>query len=176
MAPNPALDQAKNSESVMKIKPSSYFLIAILIITLVIIVHSLTFPSLQTKLFPLIASGFVLVLTIIELSKELLAERKAKTTSDLKTEGVEGEGRGDLRKYLLGWGWAVGFLLAIYLVGFIIAISLFVFSYLKLNGRKRLLSAGMAIVMTMFMYVIFVVVLKVDLYPGFLPKEAFLIR
>jgi len=160
----------------MKIRPSSYFLIAILIIALAVIARSLTFPSLQTQLFPLIVSGFILVLAMIELSKEFLAERKAKTTSDLKTESTEGESRGNLRKYFLGWGWAVGLLLAIYLVGFIIAIPLFIFSYLKLNGRKWLLSVGMAVVMTMFIYVIFVVALKVDLYPGFLPREAFLIR
>jgi len=60
----------------------------------------------------------------------------------------------------------VGFLLAVLLVGFIIATPLFSLSYLKLNGRRWPLSIGVAAALTILLYAIFVVGLKINLYPG----------
>ena len=150
----------------MNIRPSSYFLMALLAVILAVTVYLLTLPSLETKLIPLVVSVLVLVLGAIELRKELLTGREAKAAGEPEANKVEAEARGGLGGFLVGWGWMVGFLLAVLLVGFIIATPLFSLSYLKLNGRRWPLSIGVAAALTILLYAIFVVGLKINLYPG----------
>lgn len=150
----------------MKIKPSSYFLIVLLVIAIVALVYGLTFPTMKAKLVPIVLSGIILVLASIELVRELRAGVKAQPKTKAESEKAEAVTKGELPRYLVGLGWMAALAAGIYLVGFLIAVPLFVVAYLKLNSRRWLISIGMAAAMAIFIYGIFIVVLRVDLYPG----------
>ena len=100
----------------MRQKPEAYFLIFILLVSLALIIRSIAFPYLESKLLPLIIGGIVFVLTAVALIMELRAKEKPKRVRE-PWEGEELE----LRQY--GWtgAWLGGYALAIYLLGFIIA-------------------------------------------------------
>ena len=71
----------------MKLKPSSYALIAIIIIALAFIISSLRLEYFESKLLPLLFGGAVLILAAVELVQELGA--RAKVGSQV-TAGEEG--------------------------------------------------------------------------------------
>ena len=150
----------------MKIKPSSYFLIVLLVIAIVALVYGLTFPTMKAKLVPIVISGIILVLASIELVRELRAGVKAQPETEADPEAVLAGTKQEFYRYLVGLGWMAALAAGIYLVGFLIAVPLFVVAYLKLNSRRWLISIGMAAAVAIFIYGIFVVVLRVDLYPG----------
>ncbi len=70
------------------------------------------------------------------------------------------------RRLGLIFGWAAGFCLAIYLLGFHIAIPFFAFAYLKWRGRSWLTAAVFAVALLAFTYAVFDVSLKSPLYRG----------
>jgi len=145
----------------MRLRPSSYFLLAVLAVTLAIVVRSLSFPRPETKLLPLIIGGLVFILAAIELVRELRA--KAKPQKETRVEARE-----NLRPYFVVGAWIAGFFVAIYLLGFIIAIPLFVLSYIKSRGIGWLTATSLAVLTTIFIYVVFEWFLKVDLSQGLL--------
>ena len=55
----------------MKLKPSSYFLIGLLLFALFAFVNSLLFARLKIQLVPLIMSGIIIVLAGVELFREI---------------------------------------------------------------------------------------------------------
>ena len=151
----------------MKLKPSSYALIAIIIIALAFIISSLRLEYFESKLLPLLFGGAVLILAAVELVQELGA--RAKVGSQV-TAGEEGDATGEAvvgaRNYLIAGGWIVGFFLGILMFGFVIGIFLFVFSYMKTHGTRWVVAALFAVVSTAVLYGGFDYLLGVDLYPG----------
>ena len=150
----------------MKIRPSTYFTIATLIFTLTLLLWSLTFTYLAAKLLPMIIAGIVSVLAGVQLSKEL--RRPKETAEQEATEKTETEPAYALTRYWRTAAWLGGLCLALYLLGFIIAIVIFTFSYLKSRGRGWAISVIITTLLTIFIYVVFSIFLEVDLYPGLL--------
>ncbi|MFC1905703.1 tripartite tricarboxylate transporter TctB family protein [Chloroflexota bacterium] len=151
----------------MKIRPSSRLLIGILVVSLFTGVFSLTYPSIKTKLVPAFASWLIFVLAAIELRKELRIKDEAKDTTDQNADSEqEVRSEGTMWKTLLPFGWIVGFLLGVYLVGFLITIPLFILSYLKTYAHGWLISIALAAVATGLIYAVFEVALQVRLFPG----------
>ncbi len=142
----------------IKMQGSSWFLVVIIAVMLAVIVLSLRMEYLESKLLPLIISGAVLVLAAIRLGKEIF-----KGVPDGSEETGEG-----WRGYLISGAWAVGFFLAIYLLGFIIAIPLFILSYMKSHGTRWLVAIIWTILLPAFIYGLFELTLKVTLYRGLL--------
>jgi hypothetical protein len=150
----------------MRIKPGIYFLIGLIVLSLVFVVSAFTFPEMRMKIMPLFASSLVFVLAAIQISRELIASRQNTADTGLKAgKGKEKTGEG-LGGSLLGFVWFAGIIVAIYLFGFLISIPAFLFLYLKLHGKKWLTSVVSAISTVLVIYVLFVVALQVDLYPG----------
>ena len=147
----------------MRQKPEAYFLIFILLVSLALIIRSIAFPYLESKLLPLIVGGIVFVLTAVALIMELRAKEKPKRVRE-PWEGEELE----LRQY--GWtgAWLGGYALAIYLLGFVIATPAFVLSYLKLHGTGWLKTIIITVVTTAFVYGVFELILRITLYRGLL--------
>ena len=142
----------------MKLKPSSYFTMVIMAVSLAIVLRALTFEYQSIKMLPIIIGGIVFVLATISLVRDLLSKKE--------TRGPEEET--SLRTYWRTGTWIAAFALAIYLLGFIIAIPLFILSYLKWHGRRWLIAMGIAGVTTVFIYVAFELSLRVQLYRGLL--------
>ena len=148
----------------MKIRPSSYFLIAILLGVLAVILWSATFRYIETKLLPLIIGGLVFILAAIELKRELSSKREPSKAMEQQGKAVVE--KDVFRKHVSVAAWIGGFFLAIYSLGFAIAIPLFVFSYLKSHGRGWVIAISLAAIMALFAYGVFERLLGIQLYRG----------
>ena len=152
----------------MKFKGNSYFLIVIMAVMLVIIGFSLRMEYFESKLLPLVISSAVFVLAATGLVRELKTGVKGKVTAT-EAKMTEGEKPEEgWRGYLLAGAWVAGFLLVIYLLGFIIAIPSFIIAYMKSHGTRWLVAITSAILTTVLIYVLFELVLGVILYRGLL--------
>lgn len=148
----------------MKIKPSTYFLIVLAIVMSAVFFHSLTFRNFETKLLPLILSGGLFVLVVVEAVKEIRETKVSPEPTNIEQQ--ESDSTGLLRSYLLIGAWVIGFFGMIYLVGFPLATALFITAYLKTQGKKwstTILLAGSTAALT---WVGFSYILGVRLYPG----------
>ncbi|MFC1979925.1 tripartite tricarboxylate transporter TctB family protein [Chloroflexota bacterium] len=151
----------------MKLKGKSYFLIAIMAAMLFVIIYSLGMEYIESKLLPLIIGSIVLILAAMALVRDMWGKGKPSSAAIVEESLPEETGVG-ISRYLLGGAWVLGFFLAIYLLGFIIAIPLFVLLYTKLNGTSWIATIVLTVLTTGITYVLFEIVLQVDLYPGLL--------
>ena len=82
--------------------------------------------------------------------------------------------RRDLKRYpvlrqIAAVAWVGGFAAALVLIGILYAVPLYVFSSLYFQGRRPLpLCIGVSAAATAMIYLLFAVVLRLDLYPGIL--------
>jgi len=104
----------------------------------------------KAALFPLAIGVPLFCLATVELLWSLFGK--------LETEAVEGDPalEGANRRMLVATGWVLGFLAAIVLVGFPIAVPLFLLLYLKLQGGEGwLLSIVITVVVSAVFYGLF---------------------
>ena len=136
---------------------------------LLIIIMSLRLERFDSKLVPLIMSSSVFILAVIGLGREMLAKDKSAATSAKdETIGVEDVEKEGIREYLPIGAWLAGFTLAIYLLGFLISIPVFVLAYMKSHGVRWLVAIVSAILTGALIYGVFELVLIVTLYRGLL--------
>lgn len=147
----------------MKIRGISYFFIIIMTIMLAVIGLSLRMEYFESKLLPLIIGSMIFILAAIELRKEA---RRCKPEAARDEPGRREKSREELRGYLLSGAWVVGFVLTIYLVGFIIAIPLLILSYMKSHGISWLATIIFAVLTTGIIYGIFISALRLELHRG----------
>ncbi len=150
----------------IKINGNLVSLVVIIAAMLLVIGTALGMQYFSSKLVPIIVGGAVLVLTAIELAKELRSRSKQAATES-SDEEEEGKKTGESwRKYLVNAGWVAGFILEIILLGYLIAIPLFLISYMRWLGTRWLVAIVFAALTTALIYGIFVVALKTQLYQG----------
>jgi hypothetical protein len=156
-------------------KPSSYLLVIIIIISLVFGGVALSYSNFNMKLLPTLVSGLIFILASWELSKEILAARQAPKvpiaateppTSESMNEQLGIESSDDLRGDLLGFSWLIGMIIATYLIGLLVAIPIFIILYLRTHQIGWLKSILLAALMEAFTYFIFVKGLQIELFPG----------
>ena len=151
----------------MKIKASSYFLIAIIIIMLMTIVASLQYTTFSARLLPLLFAGLVLVLSVVELFREGRTTTESKIIVDEET-GKKQTTERYWRQHLIHGGWVVGFALGIYLLGFLIASLLFSLAYMRYLGTRWPVTIITTVILVGTIYGLFEVFLKIVLYRGVL--------
>jgi uncharacterized protein YqhQ len=115
---------------------------------------------------PLLLSGIIFVLTAVQLGREILMGRRAGVEEEPKDQAAEEEAKSSFRQNIVIFAWLTGMALSIYLVGFLISIPLFVFSFLKTHGYGWLISAAHAAAAVVVTYVLFIFALQAELYPG----------
>jgi len=155
-----------------KLSGSSYSLIVLLIVMLVIIGLSMRLEYLASKLLPVLISSIVFILAFIALVGEIKAKNRhdIETTENTIEKGLGGKVTSEAKKYLLIIAaWIIGFFLAIYVIGFVIAGPLFVGSYMKRYGSSWLSTIITTGIFAVVFYTVFNIVLKADLYKGQLP-------
>jgi hypothetical protein len=151
----------------MKLKSSSYFLLIILIFAFCIGVSALGYSKIKDKAIPLCISGFVIVLGVIQLSRELMEAKKE--LKEKAESGVEGENAfREMKSYLLIFTWIAALVLSIYIFGFLISIFLFIAAYLKTTGSSWSMSIVPAMITTAIVYAVFIRFLGGELFPGIL--------
>jgi hypothetical protein len=152
----------------MKIERSSYFLICIILFSLFLFVVALTYGNAKMSAVPLIAGGIILLLGAIQLRKELLVARKAHPdTETIDASNVTAGG--EKRQHSIVFVWWVSFVLITYLFGFLIAIPLLVFSFMRFRAHRGWLkSLAVAAIAEISIYVVFVFIMQIELYRGIL--------
>jgi peptidoglycan/LPS O-acetylase OafA/YrhL len=149
----------------MRVRGSLGIAVFFLLVGIFGVVQSLTFRYWESTVLPLATSGIILILAVVEVGKEL--RRRNKEEAAAETEGgKEGKRSIDIRKLGLVFGFVAAFSLAVYLLGFYIAIPLFSLAYLKWRGRSWLVAVVFAIAMLAFVYGVFVLGLKAPLFEG----------
>jgi peptidoglycan/LPS O-acetylase OafA/YrhL len=149
----------------MRVRGSLGIAVFFLLVGIFGVVQSLTFRYWESTVLPLATSGIILILAVVEVGKEL--RRRNKEEAAAETEGgKEGKHSIDIRKLGLVFGFVAAFSLAVYLLGFYIAIPLFSLAYLKWRGRSWLVAVVFAIAMLAFIYGVFVLGLKAPLFEG----------
>ncbi len=160
-----------------------------------IVLGSLAFPF-RVKLAPLTFGGATFVLAVVVLVNEIVKFRreqrvdtKASDTAPPRVDGASGRSdeadraetsdHGGLaeqsdqrltRSEAVAFGWLAAILAAFFLLGFLVGMPLFMLALMRVYGREswRLSIAVTAGVM-LVVYVLFVQVLSVPVYPGILP-------
>ncbi|MDP2644653.1 MAG: tripartite tricarboxylate transporter TctB family protein [Desulfobacterales bacterium] len=145
-------------------KSSTYSLMAIALLMLAVIVYAAGFQYFRAKAFPMVIAGIVLCLALVELAKDLRGRRAGKLAYEKQARQV---GAKDVTgKYLIEGAWLAGFCLAVYLLGFLIALPLFGVSYLVSHGRRWTSAIAVGVATTVALYGIFFYLLEVSWYPG----------
>jgi hypothetical protein len=151
-------------------KGSIYFAAFILACALFFFFYALTYSHIKTKLLPLAVAVITLILVGIELGSELVRKRRRQECHESKDAGDGSDNKEDLRLYVPYFGWSLGLILSIYLLGFLITIPGFILSFLLLHDEKFFKSALIASITSISLYVVFVSIFKIELYKGIVVK------
>ena len=146
----------------MKLKGGFWVALFFLALGLFGIIQSLTFGYWESMVLPLGISIIISILAAVEVARELLKRREAAQEATAEDSGAKAENR----RLGLILGWAAGFCLAVYLLGFYISIPLLAFAYLKWRRRSWLVAVIFAVALLAFSYAAFGIGLKVPLYKG----------
>lgn len=154
------------SQKRVKVKGSSYFLLVIMAVMLLVVGSSLRMVYFKSKLLPIVVGSIVFILAAVELRKEACA------VADLTSTGVGAAVTGEAQRRRLAYystaAWVLSFLVAIYLIGFLIAIPLFIVFYMKSHQLRWTTSVVFAVVTWAFVYGVFELAVGIELYRGLL--------
>lgn len=118
----------------------------------------------DSKLLPVIVGSIVALLSLLGLWSEF----RLGMSTDVRTP-VDGEfANENWRGYFVHFSWILAFFLAIYFVGFLVAVPIFVFAYTKRLGAKLVPTLIATVAMTALVYFAFELALDVPLYRGLL--------
>ena len=149
----------------MKLSGDARVYLFVLAITLFMVVWSLvTDYRFESRILPVLIGGIVILLAAAGLWNEVRAQKPHEAAPDAGGAFVRETWRG----YSVHFGWLTGFLLAIYFVGYLLAIPIFVFSYTRRLGSGFLPAIASALTLSAFIYVSFELALDVKLYRGLL--------
>jgi hypothetical protein len=155
----------------MKMKPTTLFLVLILLLMVLTSGMALSFGHLEATLAPLLISGCIFVLALAELIRETTSKKQEPPPPD-RGEAVSltvvetAKGRGEGRRFAKALGWIGGYALGIAVFGFFPAALLFGLSYLKTQGHSWASAALFALCFTAGIYLIFAVAFQANLYSG----------
>ena len=129
----------------MKLSGKAWMTLAILFVGAGIIISALRWPF-KAALFPMIVGVPLFILSAVQFLKiAFFAEGHSKgSTIDFKLSEMEDKTL-EKKRTLNIFFWILGFFIMVLLLGFPIAGPLFVFLYMKLQGRERW---GMSILLT----------------------------
>ena len=136
----------------MKIRSDAYSYIAVMAIMLVFIGLSLRMEYFSAKVIPLVIAGLSFGLAAIGLAREVWGKAKSGQIGEM---GGRAESSESWAQYLVIGVWGAGFFLTIYLLGFIIAIPLFIFTSMKFRGTRWWVAILFAIITPAFIYGLF---------------------
>jgi len=154
----------------LKFRPAALFSLLVLIFFCVFVYEAKDW-RMQARLYPLAIGIPMLICAIIQVILDLKGV-KAKQSSDgapmdfqFQQTDVSPE---DVRKRTITmFSWMFGFFAAIWLVGYVIAIPLMVFGYLKFQSNERWgLSIMLTVIAFIFFYALFVRLLNLPFPDG----------
>ena len=141
-------------------------MMVVMVIMLVAVVISLRMEYRVSKLLPLVVGSSVLVLAAVGLWRDIKGTGGRRTGFSGSDTGSQEGAKKEWHRYLLAGAWVAGFYLAVYLLGFLTAIPLFIFAYMKSHGTRWFIALAFALISTAVIYGAFEVGLRVELYRG----------
>jgi thiamine phosphate synthase YjbQ (UPF0047 family) len=151
----------------------SYFLVLLMVVVLFLLIYLFTYKDIETIFMPGAVCSICFILAGVQLRKELTAQKKKAVPEEEEHEHDEeesksmGQGKSELRSYVIGFAWVIGLYISVLLIGFLISTPLFVFVYMKTHRRTWKASIITAACMGGLLYGL-VIVLQMYLYPGIL--------
>ena len=149
----------------MKFRPSSLLVLSVLVLFTWVIWEARDW-QIKARLFPWLIGIPALVLAFIQLFLELTGRGTGRGL-DMSIEGPSVEPAVERRRTVAIALWILGFFLALYLLGFPVAVPLFIFLYLKADASEKwvtsLLIAGAC---WAFLYLLFVRTLHTLFFRG----------
>jgi hypothetical protein len=141
--------------------------IAILLLAAYGVYAALDWP-LKAKLFPLVVGIPLFFLAAAEATWSAFGSRERHAAADFQLSGEQPR-EVARRRTLLAVGWILGFFVAIVLLGFPLAVAVFVFAYLKVQGKEGwIFSAIFTAVVWGCFYGLFDALLHLPFPPGLL--------
>jgi hypothetical protein len=153
---------------VKRFSPTALFLVIVIIVMAVFFVTSMSYEELKVKLMPAIISGATIVLSLIALYNDLKSGSKASMPTDEDGDVIEDEKivGTPLVDYFKAFLWFAAMIACVYILGFLIAIPVWMIIYLWKNGTKWWSAIPQGIVLTIIIYVVFTTLLQIELYKG----------
>ena len=133
-------------------------------------IHSALHWTFKAKLFPLAVSIPILILVTIQLVLDLLGKTETREGPAMDLELAADVPPEVARRRVIGiFLWIAGFILLVYLLGFPVAVPLFMVSYLSLQGGIRWWqTVGLTAVAWGFFYVVFQRIVHLQFEDGLL--------
>jgi hypothetical protein len=153
----------------MKLKANAYIFGGCMLLMLFVLGWSvIVMEYFACKFLPIVISSIVFFLSAVGLGREIFAGHKqgGKATHDEKGIEIRVKSQETWQGYLLNGAWVVGFVLCLYLLGFIIAIPLFILSYMRWLGTRWRVTIACTILTPLLIYIVFELVLGIELYRG----------
>jgi hypothetical protein len=150
----------------MKIKGRAIMSLSVAIVAVIVVLMSLKWP-LKTALFPVMIGIPVALMAVTEFILSLRGQKKAeKGGVDFKlSEDVDPQVA--MRRTVVTFAWIVGFFVLIILVGFPIAVLLFLFLNLKWQAKESWpLTVILTAATSVFFYGLFIRLLDIPFYEG----------
>ena len=129
----------------------------------------------QARLFPWVIGIPALLLCIAQLAMDLFRTTESDNSDDVSGLMDLPVDRGIpvsvvVRRAVNSFGWVIGFMLVIWIIGFIISVPLFVLLYLLIQAREKLwVSLVYTGAMLIFLLGVFHQVLHIPWPPGVIP-------
>lgn len=157
----------------MKFRPAALFSLIVLIFFCVFVYEAREW-RMQARLYPYAIGIPMLICAIIQFILDLKGV-KAKESADGAPMDFQFTGQKEMdpavvkRRTITMFSWMLGFFLMIWLLGYVIAIPVMVFSYLKFQSNESwLLSTTLTVIAFVFFYSLFVKLLTLPFPEGLL--------
>jgi TctA family transporter len=161
-APRAAMGASSRRAGKLKIKFSrgAFFSAFVVVVIALALWRSRTF-GFRAGLFPWSIGFPVLAIALVQLGRNLLGADAPRSAKSMLEAGPKLSTEVVYRRTLATIGWIVGFFLAIWLLGFSLAVPVTMIAYLKAAKEKWPLTLLMALISWLFFYGLFVHMLHV---------------
>ncbi len=149
----------------MKGKGDINVYLVLIVSMIVVIVASLRMDQFASKLIPLVVGALTLLMASIGLWGEI-RKRRSADASDSKVTASAEFAEAPWTRQLSNMAWVLGFGAGIFLFGFLVAIPVFMLSYMAWLGVRWTASLITAVLTTAVSYYLFQVTMHVDFHPG----------
>ena len=147
--------------------------VVVLVLSIGFLLWARTYPD-DARAMPVLVACGTIILSLIDIISQFETPfgRKVRylITADKIVEWkMEGDEEAAFSRILLSVAWLVGYLVGLFLVGFIIATPIYIFFYMVLHGRRSMRDSALtAAGATLMIWLTFVVLFKYPLYEGLL--------
>lgn len=148
----------------MKMTGAAYMLMIFMALMVALVAYSLGMAHYKSKLLPVVLGSAVFLMSGLELWRTMTRRKPARSAE----EAEESEKKSSWSGYLSNGAWLTGFILVTYLLGFLVAMPLFLISYTRWLGTRWLTAIVIAAATSGVMYGVFEAAMQIELYRGVL--------